>query len=313
MRPKQNFFNYSRFWYLRISTVLVLVNIALYAKFRPSGITPYGGTAMGYLLGIESILIVIYLAWFGMQKRLPAKRLKYRPFQELIDRSVVVNKTKDLVLADYSKELGPERSMQGRLSVHVYLGLALLFLVTMHTGFKFGPNVHTLAFALLLVVVVSGVYGTLLYLNYPGKITQNMGDGTLPETLKQISELDESARLVALELPDEVNELITRARQHTNIGATPSQRLLGSYPECPTREAVSQLRILAEKYRHGNQPQNLRELYSLMLNKQTLVRKARLDIMYQTRLTTWLHLHVPLTIALLLALVIHILAIAFYW
>lgn len=309
---KQNLINYSRFWYLKLSIVLVLLNALLYMKFRPSGIDPYGGTVAGYLLGIESALIVLFLCWFGMHKRLPAKRSK-RHLPRRDENKDAVAGAMNVLVADHSKELGPGRSMQGFLSVHIYLGMALLFLATMHTGFRLGLNVHTLAFALMVLVIISGMYGVLLYLNYPIKMTQNLGETTLADTLRQIGELDESAKVVALDLPDEVSRLVIQSRLHTDIGATPAQRLLANYPSCPTRHAVRKLRILAEKYREGSQPQKMRELYSLLLNKQTLVNKARLDIMYKARLAIWLHLHIPLAAALFLTLLIHILAVLYFW
>ena len=40
---------------------------------------------------------------------------------------------------------------------------------------------------------------------------------------------------------------------------------------------------------------------------------ARSDIAYRARLQLWLYLHVPLSIALLAALLAHVIALFFYW
>ena len=40
----------------------------------------------------------------------------------------------------YKSRLG---TVQGWVSAHVYLGLALIVIVTLHTGFQFGWNIHT--------------------------------------------------------------------------------------------------------------------------------------------------------------------------
>ncbi len=43
--------------------------------------------------------------------------------------------------------------------------------MTLHAGFQFGWNVHTLAYALMCLVVASGVVGTVLYLRYPAQMS----------------------------------------------------------------------------------------------------------------------------------------------
>ena len=50
-------------------------------------------------------------------------------------------------------------SLKAWTSAHVYLGLSLIVIATLHTGFQFGWNVHTLAYALMMLVIVSGIYG----------------------------------------------------------------------------------------------------------------------------------------------------------
>ena len=42
-------------------------------------------------------------------------------------------------------------------------GLSLIVIVTLHTGFQFGWNVHTLAYGLMLLVIVSGIFGIVVY------------------------------------------------------------------------------------------------------------------------------------------------------
>jgi hypothetical protein len=56
-----------------------------------------------------------------------------------------------------------------------------------------------------------------------------------------------------------------------------------------------------------------RELYSIMVRRQSLVKRARQDLMYRSRLGFWLYFHVPFSIALLVAMTAHIIAVFFYW
>jgi hypothetical protein len=51
----------------------------------------------------------------------------------------------------------------------------------------------------------------------------------------------------------------------------------------------------------------------MMLRKERLVGRARTDIRYKAIMDIWLFFHVPLSVALLAALVAHIVAVFFYW
>src|SRR5688572_17681323 len=88
---------------------LALSAIGAYAIDEP-GEPPSGGTVLGYSLGTSGALLVLWLLAYGLRRR------------------------------SYHAHL---TTAQGWLSAHVYLGLALVVIATLHTGFQFGPNVHT--------------------------------------------------------------------------------------------------------------------------------------------------------------------------
>ena len=50
-----------------------------------------------------------------------------------------------------------------------------------------------------------------------------------------------------------------------------------------------------------------------MVRRESLVRRARQDLMYRARMGFWLYFHVPFAIALLMAMVSHVIAVFFYW
>ena len=54
-------------------------------------------------------------------------------------------------------------------------------------------------------------------------------------------------------------------------------------------------------------------LTSLLSRKVEFLAKARRDVRYKALMDIWLYIHVPLTIALLAALVTHIVSVFFYW
>jgi hypothetical protein len=268
---------YKRHRYLKAALLLAGLAIAAYVFHHPA-IGANGGTWLGYALGILSAAIVGLMLWFGVRKR------QYRGTGVL----------------------------QGWLSAHVYLGASLIVLATLHTGFQFGWNVHTLTYFLMMSVIANGFYGLYAYLRFPRMVTENLGEDNLDTLLLKIADLDELARLNALQLPDEINHIVHRASQKTHIGGNIFEQLSGSQKDCPTSAAVRKLHDLGKNLK-GAQPKLHRELYSIMLRKETLVARARQDVMLKARLGVWLYLHVPLSIALVMALVAHIVSILFYW
>ena len=50
-----------------------------------------------------------------------------------------------------------------------------------------------------------------------------------------------------------------------------------------------------------------------MARKQELVDRARRAVALKARLDLWLYIHVPLSLALLAALIAHVVSVFFYW
>ena len=59
--------------------------------------------------------------------------------------------------------------------------------------------------------------------------------------------------------------------------------------------------------------QRISKVIKLLAKKTKVLRRARRDIQIKVILRIWLFFHVPFAIALLGALVSHILAVFFYW
>lgn len=322
MMQRSNFIKHRNYRYFKVAGLLSVMAVAAYAFIRPAGGVSYGGTWLGYVLGIVSTLIMLLLMWYGVRKRrtpgAPDRRQYHMGSRRKQEEGAAQAGACMRRMTERRKCHAKESwryggTLQGWLSAHVYLGSSLIVLASLHTGFQFGWDVHTLSYALMLLVIASGFYGMFAYLNYPRLITQNMGVGALDETLLKIAELDELARVRALGLPDEVNALVLKARQGTRLGGNFFQQLSGSQRDCPTDLCVQQLQLLSKNLTLGEQPKLMRDLYSLLLQKQKHVLRARDEIKLKARMQFWLYLHTPLSIALLAALLAHIVAIIFYW
>lgn len=274
----RTFLEFKRYRYLKLTAVLLAVVVLAYAFHQPAT-GPYGGTWLGYTLGTLGALIIGLLLWLGVRKR------------------------------QYRAATG---SLLGWLSAHVYLGTSLVVIVTLHAGFEVGWNVHTLAYVLMLAVIASGFYGVYAYVRLPRLMTDNLGEDMLDTLLLKIADLDNEARRLALTLPNEINALVLAASQGTRIGGSTLQQLSGRQANCPTGLAVQ--RVIALGASLGNeQAQANRSLSAVLLRKQALLRRARRDVAYKARLDLWLYVHVPLSIALLVALVAHVVSVFFYW
>lgn len=272
-----NIFDYKNYLYFKLAVILILLGFAAYLMFEPA-VGYYGGSWLGYGLGTLSAIMVFWMAWYGIRKR------RYRG----------------------------SGATQGWLSAHIYLGTALTVLVTLHSGFHFGFNIHTLTYGMLLIVVISGFFGNYTYMIYPRLMTENMGEDNLDGLLLRIAEADKLARQIALLMPDDINNTVARACRETSIGIGLLEQLRGFQSDCPSAMAVEQLALMGHDLAVEHR-KLYRDLYSIMVRRETLVRRARQDLMYRARLGFWLYFHVPFSIALLVAMVAHVVAVFFYW
>ena len=274
-----NVLEFRQYRYLKLALALAAASIAVWIWAKDSDVVvSFGGTFMGYVLGAISAMIVLLLTWYGVRKR------------------------------SYFSSVG---TVQGWLSMHVYLGLALVVVGSLHTGFQFGWNVHTLAYALMMAVIASGVFGLVVYVRLPAEISRNLADDTLDSILLEIADFDRTAARTALELPDAVIRLVTRAINETRIGGSVRDQLRGTQKNDPTEAALTDMEGLSSTLT-GASAATGTSLFGILARRAVLVRRARRDIQLRAQLSIWLYVHVPMTIALLVALAAHVTAVLVY-
>jgi hypothetical protein len=290
----ESYLVYRKKRYLWLSLLMTAFVIAVYWIDDPQE-PANGGTLLGYVLGTIGALLIAWLAWYGIRKR------------------------------RYASTLG---SVQGWLSAHVYLGTALFVVVLLHTGFQFGFNVHTLAFTLMVLVILSGFFGVFVYQKHPARLSNNRGGVNRSELLDQLADIDNRSKRVAGTLGDDFEEVVISGISRTKLGATMIGRLKGlDQSQVMLRQgsevkAVSNagqeaaLDWLAEQQSRCSDPTKagtIGELSALLRNKRKLVKQLNEDARLQAMLEVWLYVHVPLTAGLLVALMIHILTVFIYW
>jgi len=273
----ESFLVFHHFRYLKIAAWATLAAIVLYIADQPYG-TRYGGTWVGYILGVAGAALILWLTWFGYKKR---------------------------------TYLEGEGRLAARLSAHVYLGLALLIIATLHTGFHFDWNIHTLAYALMCIVIVSGLVGIFTYARYPRLMTENRGNLTTHEMLSRIASLNDEMRRAAVPLEDASATLVERAVETTQIGGSVWRQLSGRYPGCATTAAIRGMEAL-DAPATPEVVEARRNVRVQLAHKAALLRQIRRDIRYKAMMEIWLYVHVPITFALLAALLAHIVLVVFF-
>jgi len=274
----ESFLIYQRYRYLKIGCAVIAVSILLYLVDSPFG-SRYGGSWAGYILGTAGAFLILWLTWFGYRKR------------------------------SYLKDQG---NLVAWLSAHVYLGLSLLVIATLHTGFHFGWNIHTLSYVLMCLVIASGAFGVFCYARYPLLMTENRHGTAMPQMLGRIASLDDELRSAAMGADDRTAALVQRAVETTAIGGSFWQQLSGRYSYCTTAAALASIGEPA-----SNAAPELssatRRVRLLLDEKAQLLARVRRDVGYKAMMDFWLYFHVPLSFALLAALLAHVIAVFYLW
>lgn len=303
----RSFLFYRDFRYAKLALAASLAALLAYVLHDPLHGTR-GGTWLGYTLGTIGAVLMAWLAWLGVRKR------------------------------QYADGRGTARAW---VSAHVYLGLALLVIVTLHTGLHFGFNLHTLAYALMCGVVASGLYGIAAYGLLPRRIAENRRDTPPGAMLAEIGRLDASALRLADRLGPKIHGIVTRSVANVRIGGSVWQQLSGRYagrddaglrtlaeesrrkaaaPAAgaadPSATRMETVMFMADQlFESGRQRQadEVKRVLDLLTQRKALVERLNRDITLRARLNVWLYLHVPLTVALLAAVLAHVFVVFYYF
>jgi hypothetical protein len=240
---------------------------------------PNGGSAYGYVLGTVGALLILWLTLLGVRKR-AITRGRY--------------------------------SLKAWTSAHVWLGLSLIVIATLHAGFQIGWNVHTLAYALMMLVILSGLFGVFAYATLPRVMSDNRGMMTETQMLESLRSIDRQLFDAAQPLDQHHADLVRRSLDQDPFGGGLWARLTGRYPACATRMAQAEIRReTAYKPNLGDDP--LEKVDALLERKEAVLARVRRHLRLKALLEVWLYVHVPVTFALIAALSAHIVSVFFYW
>ncbi|MBI4640812.1 MAG: hypothetical protein HY731_08965, partial [Candidatus Tectomicrobia bacterium] len=203
--------------------------------------------------------------------------------------------------------------LQGWLSFHIYTGVLVLLIIPMHAGFRFSANVHTLAFVLLAIVVVSGIVGASLYLVVPKRFSQLGAELGYEEADKEIKTIisrmrslcEEKSAVFVQKCEEEMRrraptkhqgwQLIFKGEENSLSTLTQREKLIDYLEQVPEAER--------EDFRH---------FAVLATQKEELENRFLSQMRLQNILEAWLYIHLPVSIAMIVTVAIHLIVVFYY-
>jgi hypothetical protein len=262
------FLEHRRYLWLKIALALSVLTLLGYVLIDVQP-RPNGGSWYGYTLGTIGALLIVWLSLLGVRKR--------------------------AITAGHW-------SLKAWTSAHVYLGLSLVIVATLHTGFQLGWNVHTLAYALMMLVIASGVYGVVAYATLPQALSDNRRAMTKAQMVEALAAIDRQLDAAAQPLAREQADLVIAALAQDPFGAGLVARLSGRHRDCQTSRALAAFGEAGDE-----------RVAALLRKREAQLGQVRRHLRLRALLEVWLYLHVPLSAMLLAALAAHVISVFYYW
>ncbi len=298
----QGFLRHAGFRWAKFALLLCGASIAAYLWHQPlEGAN--GGTWLGYTLGGIGAALVLWLLWLGVRKR------------------------------RYRSAVG---TVKGWTSAHIYLGLSLIVVASLHCGFQFGLNIHTLSYVLMVMVVISGLWGLVAYERLPGQISRLREGSTREAWIEEVFDLNEQSIRLADKMGPEVHQRIVASADKLRLGGSLRQQLrrhgrskdrevlralLEQQTSSGKRKAAAPQAQSTMIFMAGQLPDaagaeegpRIQQLLDILARRNELVARINRDVSLHAQLQLWLLFHVPLSLALLAALIAHVVSVFFYW
>jgi len=281
MIKDENVLNYKNHLWLKISIVVLLLLVISYIFYTNSIQNPNGATFVGLLYGILGLIAIIALMYYGIRKR------------------------------SYMSNIG---TLKGWLSSHIYIGILTLIIVPLHAGFKFGMNVHTLAYVLMAIVVISGIFGAYFYLNFPTGFTRYGKELLYNQFDEEINKLINQMRTISR---GKASYFKNKTEEAVLLGIPNMQKGWQLLVSNATKDLPSQSDYLRQIKNDMNKiPEVERADYELIsvlsLQKIELQKRFLYQMKIKNILEAWLYIHLPVSFVMIVALTIHIVSEIYY-
>ncbi|MGZ4808653.1 MAG: hypothetical protein ACXV7D_04925 [Thermoanaerobaculia bacterium] len=261
----------------RIFVVLLIAVSASYYWYIKQEF-PHGGSRWGLGYGIAGYALILLLAFFGIRKR------------------------------NYRSTFG---TMEQWLQSHIYLGVLVLLILFFHTGGRFNDKIAVTTFVLVAIVVLSGVFGAILYATVPRMLTEVESNLTVDELSEQLNQLAKQMARIASGRSAPFQRICDQLLKESQPGVMAGWRLLISRKRRAQDKTTAGLANMLSMVPREEQDE-LRQMLVAGRQRREMLLRLIYQQRYKNMLEAWLFIHVPFTIALLVFAVVHIVAVFYY-
>ena len=268
---QETFFNYKKYFWFWLVLIACFVFTVIYYFDQPFG-GPSGSSTLGLSYGVIAALGLCYLIWYGARKR--------------------------------SYNVGSP--LKAALSAHLWIGIGLLFLVPLHSGFTFNLSIHSFAYYFLVLTVLTGIWGAINYARLAPRVQSHRGAGSLKAMLSLLTNLTSEVEKLLEGKSDSFLGLV----KSLDLKFKPSifRAMFKKAPEALVPEvAAKNLLDLPQEEREDGL-----KVISLLAQKRELLQTIHEEVSTLSWLKIWLYFHVPLSAACFLLLVVHIILVFYY-
>jgi hypothetical protein len=262
----------------RLFLLLLAATTATYVNYARHEF-PHGGSRYGIAYGIAGSALILLLAFFGIRKRW------------------------------YRSRFG---TLEQWLQSHIYLGILALVVLVFHTGMRFHDRIAVATFALVVIVVASGIFGAILYVTLPRLLTEVESNLTVDEISEQLNQLARSMARIASGRSAAFQRIYDELLRQSIPRGLAGWRLLLSVGSTRRKqqETSDWARLLGLV--PIEEQEELRQMLVVSRQRKELLLRLVYRQRYKNALEAWLYIHVPFTIALLLFAVVHVAAVFYY-
>jgi hypothetical protein len=241
----------------------------------------HGGSWLGIVYGAIAFILILALMYYGIRKR------------SYSDSTI---------------------SLETWLRSHFSLGVLVFFIVLFHSGFRFNDKVAVTSFVLLCGVIISGFVGLALYKAIPSRLINVESNLTASAISDEINHLAETMLRLATHKSAELQRACNAVIEAERPASLAGWRIMrsGHFARRLTRDDLVTLFNSLRGIPPSEQADltRLRELSQQMRDlHDRLIRKQR----YVNFMAVWLYVHVPLSLAMSVALIVHIFGAFYYW
>ena len=260
----------------RIFVILLLASGGAYFYYARAGFQ-HGGSPVGLTYGVIGFVLCFFLAYFGIRKRA------------------------------YRSRFG---TLEQWLQSHIYLGVLALVILVLHTGGRFHDLVAVTTLILVGIVVGSGILGAILYVTVPRLLTEVESELTIDDIAEQMNQLGKQMARIASGRSEPFQRIYKQLIDEGRPGWLAGWRLILS--RMKTKKNVGSdwaplLRLVPKE-----EEAELRQMLVVSRQRKELLLRLLFQSRYKNVLESWLYVHVPFTVALLVFAIVHVVAVFYY-